>query len=250
MVKMREPPGRGGEPGASGVGGQPPGRRPLVGKKPSGYRPVPAYRPPGHHGLRQMWDQRLQQAEGRKVVIGKEIHIKGEISACDTLVVEGSLECSVECRMLRITESGRFDGDALVDSAEVAGCLLGNLTVRDQLAIRPTGTVSGIIRYGRLAIEAGGEMWGDVAPLENPVAEPLEVAEPAAKAAEPPKPRAKSERSKPAAGGKSRRGATAKARKSKRRAGLSGAPLLSASGGEKVTCVRAPGEVVFGHHPR
>lgn len=203
MVKMRETTGRGGASAASGMDRPPLRRGSPVGKKPSGYRPVPAYRPPGHHGLRQMWDQRLQQAEGRKVVIGKEIHIKGEISACDTLVVEGSLDCSVECRLLRITETGRFEGVALVEAAEIAGCMLGTLTVRDHLVIRPTGTVSGTVRYGRLAIEAGGEMWGDVAPLGTEAEEP--PAETVAQS-EAPKPRAK-----PARGGKAK--VSAKARK-------------------------------------
>ena len=208
MAKMRETPERGGESGATGIDRPPPARGPVIGKKPSGYRPVPAYRPPGHHGLRQMWDQRLQQSEGRKVVIGKEIHIKGEISACDTLVVEGSLDCSVECRLLRIAESGRFDGEALVDSAEIAGCILGTLTVRDHLVIRPTGTVSGTVRYGRLAIEAGGEMWGDVAPLGIEAEEPAAEAEPEAQPSGRHKSSAKSKH-----GGKGKVAAKVKARK-------------------------------------
>ena len=46
--------------------------------------------------------------------------------------------------------------------AEIRGRFDGELTVRKQLVIRATGHVSGKIRYGKLSIEEGGELSGDV----------------------------------------------------------------------------------------
>ncbi|MEJ0071724.1 MAG: polymer-forming cytoskeletal protein [Pseudomonadota bacterium] len=84
--------------------------------------------------------------------------------------------------MIEIAESGIFKGHAEIDSAEIAGRYEGNLTVRDRLYVRATGKVVGTVRYGRLEIECGGELVGDVQVLSRPVvapaAEPATTAEP------------------------------------------------------------------------
>jgi len=49
--------------------------------------------------------------------------------------------------------------------AEIRGRFEGELTCRKQLVIHPTGKVSGKIRYGRIVIEEGGEVAGDVGAL-------------------------------------------------------------------------------------
>ncbi len=78
---------------------------------------------------------------GSKLIVGPDIKLKGaEITDCDTLVVEGRVEASM----------GRFEGE---------------LTARKQLVIRATGRVSGKVRYGKVAIEEGGEISGDIAAL-------------------------------------------------------------------------------------
>ncbi len=102
---------------------------------------------------------------GGVLVIGSEIQVKGEIGSCETLVVEGRLEASVEVGSLELAESGMFEGQAEVDEADVAGNFEGELVVRGELLLRPTARVHGKIRYGRIVIEGGGEISGDVAVL-------------------------------------------------------------------------------------
>jgi len=98
-----------------------------------------------------------------KLIVGPDIKLKGaEITDCDTLVVEGRVEAAMESRVLQIAEIGVFDGKAAVDMAEIRGRFDGELTVRKQLVIRATGHVSGKIRYGKLSIEEGGELSGDI----------------------------------------------------------------------------------------
>ena len=98
-----------------------------------------------------------------RLIVGPDIKLKGaEITDCNTLVVEGRVEASMESRVLQIAEIGEFIGKAVVDSAEIRGRFDGELTVRKQLLICATGHVSGKIRYGRLAIEEGGELAGDI----------------------------------------------------------------------------------------
>src|SRR5947209_1739569 len=57
---------------------------------------------------------------------------------------------------------GVFVGKVGIDIAEIRGRFDGELTARKQLVIRSTGRVSGKIRYGKVAIEEGGELSGDI----------------------------------------------------------------------------------------
>jgi cytoskeletal protein CcmA (bactofilin family) len=107
-----------------------------------------------------------------KLIVGPDIKLKGaEITDCDTLVVEGRVEAAMESRVLQIAEIGEFVGKAAVDTAEIRGRFDGELTVRKQLVIRSTGHVSGKIRYGKISIEEGGELAGDIGALASTPAE-------------------------------------------------------------------------------
>src|SRR5947209_1859603 len=101
-----------------------------------------------------------------KLIVGPDIKLKGaEITDCDTLVVEGRVEASMDSRAIQIAEHGVFVGKAGIDVAEIRGRFEGELTARKQLVIRATGKVSGKVRYGKIAIEEGGELSGDIAAL-------------------------------------------------------------------------------------
>jgi cytoskeletal protein CcmA (bactofilin family) len=103
---------------------------------------------------------------GSKLIVGPDIKMKGvEITNCDTLVVEGRLEASMDSRVVQIAENGVFTGTVSMDVAEIFGRFDGELTARKQLVIHATGRVSGHIRYGNIRIEEGGELTGDVSTI-------------------------------------------------------------------------------------
>lgn len=109
---------------------------------------------------------RSDDATTSKLIVGPDIKLKGaEITDCDTLIVEGRVEASMDSRVIQISERGVFSGKAGIDLAEIRGCFEGELTARKQLLICASGKVSGKIRYGKLAVEEGGEISGDVAAL-------------------------------------------------------------------------------------
>ena len=100
---------------------------------------------------------------GSKLTVGPNIKLKGvEITDCDTLVVEGLVEATMDSRVIQIAEQGEFKGSAEIDIAEIRGEFDGNLTVRQKLVIYATGKVTGNIRYGKLVIEEGGQLTGDI----------------------------------------------------------------------------------------
>ena len=100
---------------------------------------------------------------GSKLTVGPNIKLKGvEITDCDTLVVEGLVEATMDSRVMQIAERGAFKGSAEIDIAEIHGEFDGNLTVRQKLVIYATGKVTGKIRYGKLVIEEGGQLAGEI----------------------------------------------------------------------------------------
>ena len=100
---------------------------------------------------------------GSKLTVGPNIKLKGvEITDCDTLVVEGMVEATMDSRVIQIAEQGSFKGSAEIDIAEVRGSFDGSLTVRQKLVIFATGKVTGKIRYGKIVIEEGGQLSGEI----------------------------------------------------------------------------------------
>ena len=98
-----------------------------------------------------------------RLVVGPDVKLKGaEILDCDTLVVEGRVEATMDSRVIRIAEHGSYTGKVSIDVAEIHGIFDGELTARSQLTIHATGQVSGKIRYGKLVIDEGGALCGDI----------------------------------------------------------------------------------------
>ena len=103
------------------------------------------------------------EPELRQLLVGREITLSGEITTCDRLLVEGSVEANLSnCKDIEIAQTGLFKGTASVDHAEIHGRFEGSLTVKNRLLIKSTGRVSGTIRYGQLEVECGGQVSGDV----------------------------------------------------------------------------------------
>ena len=107
-----------------------------------------------------------EHASGSRLIVGPDGKLKGaEIQDCDTLVVEGRVEATLDSRLLRIAEQGSFSGKVGIDVAEIHGHFDGELIARKQLLIHATGRVSGNIRYGSILIDEGGQVSGDVRAL-------------------------------------------------------------------------------------
>jgi cytoskeletal protein CcmA (bactofilin family) len=105
--------------------------------------------------------------DGKKLIVGRDIELNGKISSCEKLVVEGKVEANItECREIEISETGTFVGEAEIEVAEISGAFEGTLNARDLLIVRSTGHITGTIRFGRLEVERGGRIEGDVQALK------------------------------------------------------------------------------------
>jgi cytoskeletal protein CcmA (bactofilin family) len=107
-------------------------------------------------------------AKLRKLTVGPDIALTGEISACDYLVVEGTVEARVrEGRHIEIAESGLFRGTVEIDEADIGGRFEGEITVRGRLRVRSSGRIEGKVQYGELEVEAGGQLEGEIRGLKK-----------------------------------------------------------------------------------
>lgn len=122
--------------------------------------------------------------EQRRLIVGRDISLSGEIGSCDVLVVEGTVEAKLrDGRNIEIADGGLFKGSVEIDQADIGGRFEGELSVRGRLTVRATGKITGSIKYGELAVEAGGQLIGDIQILG--AAKPAAAAPAAAPAAEP-----------------------------------------------------------------
>ena len=108
------------------------------------------------------------RAESRVLHVGKNIRLKGEIAACDQLVVEGEVEAEVaNASQLEILREGALSGSAEVDSASVSGKYDGKLRVKGLLVVKSGGTISGEVHCGELEVERGGRINGQISLASN-----------------------------------------------------------------------------------
>jgi len=142
--------------------------KPVVAPVPPAVREHPAPAPDLSSRDDNRNEVKPEVAQGSQLIVGPNIKLKGvEITDCDTLVVEGHVEATMDSRAIQIAQNGTFSGTAGIDVAEIHGGFSGELTVRKCLTIHASGKVSGKIRYGKVVIEEGGELSGDIKKLSD-----------------------------------------------------------------------------------
>jgi cytoskeletal protein CcmA (bactofilin family) len=61
-----------------------------------------------------------------------------------------------------VHKTGRLFGSVRTDTAEVHGTVQGDVVVKNLIDIRSSGNVSGNVKYGKLALEMGGNLSAEV----------------------------------------------------------------------------------------
>jgi cytoskeletal protein CcmA (bactofilin family) len=123
---------------------------------------------PGHHTLMNgsLSYAGSPQEEARRLIVGRDITLNGDIACCDCLIVEGTVHAQgFQARRLDILEVGFFAGSAEVQDVVIAGRFEGKLTVNGRLTVKSTGRIYGEIEYGVLEAEAGAKLEGQMSAL-------------------------------------------------------------------------------------
>ena len=107
--------------------------------------------------------QARRPTENKKLVVGREISLSGDITACDILVVEGRVEAILEnSDILEVKAGGSFKGRVAINNAVIGGHFEGDLLVREQLKVLSGGKITGLVKYSSLVVEEGGLIDGTI----------------------------------------------------------------------------------------
>lgn len=112
--------------------------------------------------------EKRPETEGRQLTVGRGIKLRGEITACEKLVVEGEVEAELNgAQVLEISKDGLFRGVASVERAVISGTFEGELTVQEHLQLRSNGRIEGALIYAEMEVERGGRIRGEIEELSS-----------------------------------------------------------------------------------
>jgi cytoskeletal protein CcmA (bactofilin family) len=96
--------------------------------------------------------------------LGPSLHIKGEISGNEDLLIEGSVEGLVQLdeRKLTVGATAKLTADIIAREVVVYGSVKGNLRAKDRIEIKKDGSVNGDLTTARIMIEDGAYFKGSI----------------------------------------------------------------------------------------
>src|ERR1700739_4649812 len=96
--------------------------------------------------------------------LGPSLHVKGEISGNEDLVIDGSVEGLVQLdeRKLTVGATAKVTADIIAREVVVFGTVKGNLRAKDRIEIKKDGSVNGDLTTARIMIEDGAYFKGSI----------------------------------------------------------------------------------------
>lgn len=115
--------------------------------------------------------------KGQSTTIGTSIKIKGELSGGEDLVIQGSVEGTIQLRenSVSVGEHGIIQADVFAKSITVQGELSGDLHGAEKVTVTRSGRVKGNIIAPRVVLEDGASFKGSI-DMESKPAAPTKVA--------------------------------------------------------------------------
>jgi len=101
---------------------------------------------------------------GRSALIGPGIHINGEISGDENLVIEGKVDGKIrlDSHQVEVGQSGRVNADITAKVIKIAGEVRGDITGTEKVIILRSGNVRGNIVAPRMTLEDGAIFKGSI----------------------------------------------------------------------------------------
>jgi cytoskeletal protein CcmA (bactofilin family) len=96
------------------------------------------------------------------LIVREDAIIKGDIRNCRQIEVYGYVEGNVTADSLLVHEGGQCYGNVKTEQADIHGTLQGEVVVKHLISIRSSGSVTGNVRYGQLALEMGANLSAEV----------------------------------------------------------------------------------------
>ena len=110
------------------------------------------------------------------LIISEDTVLKGQIKNCKRMEVYGYVEGDLAAESLIVHPGGRLYGKVNAGTAEIQGTMQGEVRIKQLITIRSTGSVSGNVKYGRLAMEEGADLTDKVRNVPPSLAGDLDIA--------------------------------------------------------------------------
>ena len=99
------------------------------------------------------------------VQVGEGVSFEGEITSRDTVNIFGDVSGTCRAQKVYISNTGSFSGTLDVNDLVVAGKLKAEkVEVKDLLMLKSSAVVNGYVSYGRMKIDDGAQIKGDLNP--------------------------------------------------------------------------------------
>lgn len=98
------------------------------------------------------------------ILIGEGVEVSGTFKVPGKAMVNGSLEGELFADELTVGPKGKLRGNVSVRRADIHGESHNSITVSEHLVIRSSGQIHGTAAYGKIEIERGGLITGNIAP--------------------------------------------------------------------------------------
>ena len=111
--------------------------------------------------------------------IGKSVVVRGDVICSENLTIDGQVEGTIEVgdHGLTIGVGASIKADLIAKTITIGGAITGNVTARERVDLRATGSVDGDIVTPRFAMADGAMLRGRVATTDGKVS-PVCVAAP------------------------------------------------------------------------
>ena len=96
--------------------------------------------------------------------LGSSLHVKGEISGNEDLLIDGTVEGLIQLdeRKLTVGATAKVTADIIAREVVVYGTVKGNLRAKDRIEIKKDGSVIGDLTTSRISIEDGAYFKGSI----------------------------------------------------------------------------------------
>jgi len=104
------------------------------------------------------------QTTSRQALIGSTIHIKGDISGDENLVIDGKVQGSIELGSKEVTigRNGKVSANVHASVIRIEGEVQGDISGNEKVIISKTGNVLGNIVAPRVTLEDGAKFKGSI----------------------------------------------------------------------------------------
>ena len=110
---------------------------------------------------RKPWDS---VADRSTACLGPSLHVKGDLTGTEDLLIDGSIEGMVRLNDHKLTVgmAAKLNADINAREVVVYGCVQGNVYATGRIEIKKGGSVTGDLRTAQVMIDDGADFKGSI----------------------------------------------------------------------------------------